>query len=172
MEGKAPMYIAHRRDGWFAAAKGFVDEPKSRFRKVSQNLAMRTIPELSRLSTLPVGFAAFRHRRSDAWTIEALPRGETYLITYEARPSGDHSDERNPGGAFVNCWIRSTSMAEAKRKARHVVRSNGWDVVRMMTANRIRANNLTKLAEPYFRQVQIDGLVCLFATFPADAPDA
>ena len=166
------MYVAHRRDGWFAAAKGFVDEPETRFRKLNRDLALRTIPELTRLSTLPVGFAAFRHRRSDAWTIEALPRGETYLVTYEARPSAGNSNARNFGGAFVNCWIRSTSMDEAKRKTRRLVRSNGWNIVRLLTANRMRANNLTKLAEPYFRQVQIDGWVCLVCTFPANAPDA
>jgi len=172
LEGKAPVYVAHRRDGWFVAAKGFVDEPKTRFRKLNHDIALRKIPELTRFRNLPLGFAAYRHRRSDGWTVEALPRGETYLVTYEARPAVGSSNAPNIGGGFVNCWIRSTSRDQAKRKAREHVRSNGWNIVRLMTANRTRANNLNKAAAPYFRQAQIDGWVCIFHTFPVDASDA
>jgi hypothetical protein len=105
---------------------------------------------------------------------------ELFLVTIEARPEPDSDEYGEAGGAFVNCWVDADDLRTAERRAVALIRADGWrphrfDDWELVTRSTYDSHepaddgpNLREVVEQAF----IDGEVCVFNTWPVDAPDA
>jgi len=105
---------------------------------------------------------------------------ELFLVTIEARPEPDSDEHGEAGGAFVNCWVDADDLRTAERRAAALIRENGWRphrfddwelVTRSTYDGREPDDDGPELRE-VVEQAFIDGEVCVFNTWPVDAPDA
>jgi hypothetical protein len=174
LEGRAEaIYIAHRSaTEWFVGGPGFTDEPPERFEVVPLRVVRAIDPSRAPALSLPIGSFAARVDGHGSWIRGRIPRGRTFLITYDVRPTPAVSEGGTIGGAFVNCWIVARTIGEARRRSRREVESTGWAVVADGAQQRMNADQLSDEAAPYFRQVQIDGLLLVFYEYPPEPVDA
>jgi hypothetical protein len=174
VDGVAPAtYVAHRRDGaWVFGAPGFLDRAADRFLRVPVARLLAIDPALAEICDLPVGWHAFRDSARDPWWSAEMPTGQTFLLTYEVRPTEAVADRDGIGGAFVHAWIVSGALAEARDRARAHLEETGWAVVRDLGEQAVDAGAATGDAEAYYRQAQVDGEVFVIHAFPPDEPDA
>jgi hypothetical protein len=174
LEGRAPtIYVAHRKSGeWFVGGPGFTDDDDDAFRRVALDVAQRADPSIANLVNLPMGTCAYRSDSRAKWDRGHIPEGRTFLLTYEIRPTEPVSHGGTIGGAFANCWTVAQTISEARRQTRRYVEENGWLVVAVEKEQRLDEDELPEGGEEYYRQVQIDGLVCVFYTYPSEVADA
>jgi hypothetical protein len=107
--------------------------------------------------------------------------GELFLLTIEARPEPDSDDSGDAGGAFVNCWVNADDLRTAERRAVALIQEYGWRPHRFEEWELVTRATYTDWEPgddggPDLREVVdqafIDGEVCVFNTWPVDAPDA
>jgi len=172
-EGFPAIYVAHRSlHEWVVGGPGFTEADAGRFQRVDMAVALETDPSIAETLNLPSGSCAFRKEPGAQWRRRRVPVGRTFLLSYEARPTEAVSRGGALGGAFVNCWVVSKSLDAAKRKSRRHVEASGWVVVDEGPENEVDDDNVTDAVRRYYRQVQVDGLVCVFHAFPPEAVDA
>ena len=106
---------------------------------------------------------------------------ELFLLTIEARPEPEADEYGEAGGAFVNCWVDADDLRTAERRAVALIEENGWrphrfDEWELVTLATYADRPPPDDGEPDLREVAAqaftDGEVCLFNTWPVDAPDA
>jgi hypothetical protein len=106
---------------------------------------------------------------------------ELFLITIEARPEPDSDEYGQAGGAFVNCWVDADDLRTAERRSVALIREGGWRLHRFDEWSIVTRDTYVDWQPnddggPDLRQVVdqafIDGEVCIFNTWPADASDA
>ena len=106
---------------------------------------------------------------------------ELFLVTIEARPEPGSGESGEAGGAFVNCWVDADDLRAAERRAVALIRESGWRphrfedwelVTRASYANREPQDDGGPDLRELVDQAFIDGEVCVFNTWPVDAPDA
>lgn len=95
---------------------------------------------------------------------------ETFLVTYEVRPSETHADCARLRGAVANCWIVTSSLSAALDATRAYLVENDWVVVSLMDSE--LATEAKFGSDELFVQVQTDGLVIVFHTWPPDELDS
>jgi hypothetical protein len=106
---------------------------------------------------------------------------ELFLLTIEARPEPNSEDHVDVGGAFVTCWVNADDLRAAERRAVALIQAHGWrphrfeewELVSRATyaTGQPRDDNGLDPRE-VLDQAFIDGEVCVFNTWPVDAPDA
>ena len=52
-----------------------------------------------------------------------------FYIQYESIPTIESNDYKDTGGAYINCWVKSTSIDAAKKKAEIAINENHWNVI-------------------------------------------
>jgi hypothetical protein len=165
-------YVAHRSaQEWFVGGPSFIDDDERQFTRVDV-AALSEIVSEDILPALQVGEHAFRHGDDQPWHRGAIPSGRTFLVTYDVRPTAPVVGPPGIGGAYANCWIVCASLSDAKQIAANHLEGEGWAIVDTIGATEKLADDLAEGTEPYFRQVQIDGIVAVMHTFPASDPDA
>jgi hypothetical protein len=106
---------------------------------------------------------------------------ELFLLTIRARPEPDADDYGEAGGAFVNCWVNADDLSTAERRAVPLIQQHGWRphrfeewelVTRATYADREPRDDDGLDLREVVEQAFIDGEVCVFNTWPVDAPDA
>lgn len=105
---------------------------------------------------------------------------EFFLITIEARPTPESDEHGEAGGAFVNCWVDADDLRTAERRAVELIRDGGWqpdrfddwDPVTRATADERDAAEGGPSPRDLIEQAAINGIACVFHTWPVDAPDA
>ena len=106
---------------------------------------------------------------------------ELFLLTIEARPEPDADDFGEAGGAFVNCWVNTDDLRAAERRAVALIEERGWRphrfaewelVTRATYADRDPRDDYGLNLRVIVDQAFTDGEVCVFHTWPVDAPDA
>jgi hypothetical protein len=159
------VYVA-RRDAstLFVAGPGFTDDDSSRFQPVPLDQMLEVDPSLAELADLEVGCCASRSDRSDRWSFGTIPVGSTFLIIYEVRPDGSNPMRDEVGGAFANCWVVTDSLESALRTTADDLSASGWVVIERTSEETAVHDDYGH--DPHFRQVQIDGFVTVFHTFP------
>jgi hypothetical protein len=105
---------------------------------------------------------------------------EVFLVTIEARPTPDAEDYDEAGGAFVNCWVDADDLRTAERRAVALIEEDGWrphrfDSWKLVTRDTYADWEPDDEGEQDPRemvgQALADGEVCVFHTWPRDAPD-
>lgn len=105
---------------------------------------------------------------------------ELFLVIIEATPEPDSDEYGEAGGAFVNCWVNADDLRTAERRAVALIQEAGWQphrfdnwelVTRATYVDCEPAHDEPDLHE-VVEQAFIDGEVCVFHTWPIDAPDA
>lgn len=108
-------------------------------------------------------------------------RDELFLLTIEARPEPHSEEYGEAGGAFVNCWVNADDLRTAERQAVALIEQHGWRphrfdewelVCRATYAGREPPDDGDLDLREIVEQAFIDGEVCVFNTWPVDAPDA
>jgi hypothetical protein len=106
---------------------------------------------------------------------------ELFLLTIEARPEPSSEDHGEVRGAFVNCWVDADDLRAAERRAVALIGKHGWRPHRfeqweLVTRATYSTGQPSADDRPDLRealdQAFIDGEVCVFNTWPVDAPDA
>jgi hypothetical protein len=174
LEGRVrATYVAHRGDAeWFVGGPGFTEDASDRFQVVALTILRRIDPSVAPALSLPVGSHASRPFADGRWRRGRIPQGHTWRLTHEVRPSEAVSEGGTIGGAFANCWVVARTIGEARRRSRRHLEDIGWAVVVAGQEQRMHADELAEGTERYFRQVQVDGLVCILHTFPPEPTDA
>jgi hypothetical protein len=105
---------------------------------------------------------------------------EVFFLMIEARPE-PHSDEfGQSGGAFVNCWVNADDLRTAERRAVELIHESGWrphkfEEWRLVTKSTYEGDDPPEDGMPssadLVDQALVDGEVCVFHTWPFDAPD-
>jgi cytolysin (calcineurin-like family phosphatase) len=104
-----------------------------------------------------------------------------FLLTFEARPEPESDDYGQIGGAFVNCWVNVDDLCTAERRAVALIQNYGWHPHRFEAWELVTRTTYTDREPqddggPDLREVVeqafVDGEVCVYHTWPADAPDA
>jgi hypothetical protein len=107
--------------------------------------------------------------------------GELFFIIIEARPEPDTDEYEKSGGAFVNCWVDADDLRTAERRSVVLIQTGGWKPHRfeewsIVTRETYMAWQPTDEDDVDLRelveQAFTDGEVCVFNTWPVDAPDA
>jgi hypothetical protein len=161
-------YVARRTaTEWFVGGPGFLDADQAAFCRMAFHELAQLDPTLANLADLLVGWHGFRGGANDPWERGLIPAGSTFLLTYEVRPAKILPGREDVGGAIVNCWIVADSMSRAKALADQALRDDEWVVIDRMKEEQRDEDNVAEVAEQYFRQAQIDGVVLVFHTYPA-----
>ncbi len=160
-------YVA-RRDvaTLFVASPGFTDDDRSCFRAIPMSEAFELDPSLAEVGDLDVGRYAYRSETTDPWSYGTIPVGATFIIMVEARPAESNPDQHRVGGAFVTCWVVADSLESALQIADDHILESGWVIVERTRAETADPSEFED--GPFFKQVQIDGLVTVVHTFPRE----
>jgi hypothetical protein len=88
-------------------------------------------------------------------------------MTYHCRPKPELT-EVNAGGAFINCYIESSNIENAKKIARIKIEEYNWSVLSLDDAYEISKETISKDGLKYFEQALIDKTVFVFHTYPKE----
>jgi hypothetical protein len=93
-----------------------------------------------------------------------------FYFLIEVAPAPNSSNFIEAGGAFVNCWVKSSSEKSAAKIAQSAIRNDGWDIITVdetFVAERERYLDIPESLE-LFEQAEIDGEAYLFDTWPPE----
>jgi hypothetical protein len=108
-------------------------------------------------------------------------REELFYIVMEARPGPAAQEYGEAGGAFVNCWVDADDLRAAQRRAVDLIRESGWRPHRLESWEIVTRDSYAEWVSgddggfdprDAMTQAFIDGEVCEYFCWPADAPDA
>lgn len=96
-----------------------------------------------------------------------------YYFMLEAVPLPGNQEEEEFEGAFINCWVNSTSMKSALTEATDYIHSEGWAIQKVedrFIVNRERYEQDPELLESleYFDQALDDGVSAIFYVWPIE----
>ena len=105
---------------------------------------------------------------------------EVFIIRFEASPEPDSDDFGTDGGAIVNCFVDADDLRTAEIRAISLIWEHGWQPCRFETWLLICAECADSATPEHggdsqrelVEQARLDGEVCVFHTWPIDAPDA
>ncbi len=87
-----------------------------------------------------------------------------YFVAFLARPKVLEVDGQT--GAYVNCWIKSTSAKSAQFQAETGLRESGWYVETIeQSASAVEVRPETESGAEFYDQAKIDGEVYVFHTW-------
>ncbi len=173
--GEKPIYyVAHDLDGNWKFL------PEDHLSMLNEDRACALLKEMVRLDArlfelceLPPGWHAWRPDEDSSWERARQPKGDIFFLQFEATPRQSHPESDEIAGAFVNCWIDGASLVEAEATARRKIEEESWIVADPNEAYFVTAADYDDDADglDYYKQALIDGLVCVFHTYPIDEDD-
>jgi len=172
LEGYEPIFfIARSTSGqWEFRPQDHLDRPRSDLVQSTLAEVVAHDASVEAALDLPEGWQARRDPDSGALTQRCpSPVGPTFRVEFEARPSATHPD-RGYLGAFVNCYIRCLTVEEARRAAREELESESWEIVEEGESYAVDEATYDEHSDgwAYVRQVQVDGRVLVFHTYPIE----
>jgi hypothetical protein len=171
--GGRAIYAVHRPDGaWFFGAPGFLDRPENVVVRVPLQRLLTADPTLREVCDLAPGWHAFRDTTTSPWWSSEIPAGETFLLSYELRPTQLLPDRDGIGGAFASCWVVAARREDAAQKARAHLETSGWAIIDVVREQAVGPQEIPADDRLYHRQAQVDGEVYVINAFPPEAPDA
>jgi len=93
-----------------------------------------------------------------------------YFLQFEANVAPDHPEATEIGGALINCWIQSATLAEAIDVARGWLSEDRWIIDEPEEAREVDENFYAGNAagRMYYRRALIDGAVIVAHRYPID----
>lgn len=96
-----------------------------------------------------------------------------YYFMLEAAPLLGNQEEEELEGAFINCWVNSTSMKSALTEATEYIHSEGWTIQKVedrFIVHRARYEKDPELLESLecFDQAVNDGISAIFYVWPVE----
>src|SRR4051812_42851056 len=88
-----------------------------------------------------------------------------YFVGFRARPGEHLPKSTEAGGAYINCWIKADSTAEAQKVASTFIRSEGW-IVECVEHEAHLIVEPDDESRERFEQAQIDGECYVFHEWP------
>ena len=91
-----------------------------------------------------------------------------HFFRFFARPLTEPRCETDTAGAYVNCWIDTSSQESAESRARQIVQDHGW-LICALEDHRIVGDEDYDAGTPgheYYKQARIDGEVLAFHKWP------
>jgi hypothetical protein len=88
-----------------------------------------------------------------------------YFAEFRARPGEHLPESTETGGAYINCWIKADSAAEAQKLASAFITSEGWIVESVEHEARLIIEPDEESRER-FEQAQVDGECYVFHKWP------
>lgn len=90
--------------------------------------------------------------------------------TYHVTPSIGNKDVIDVGGAYINCYVDSVSINEAKDVAEHKLAELCWKILNIEEAYEVRQEDFDEGSEGlvYYEQALIDKAVYVIYTYPRD----
>jgi hypothetical protein len=168
-DDEAIFFVTRSAKGhWSFHPQDHLDNPDAQLVQSTFSLVADHDPEILEIADLPPGWQAWRDPDTGALSQRCeSPTGPTFLVEFEARPTDLHPDRTEHRGAFVNCYTRCTSLEVARQTARAELESEHWEIVDEGDSCEIYLESYEEEDEGrnYFRQAQIDGLVCVFHTY-------
>ena len=105
---------------------------------------------------------------------------EVFVLRIEAYPQPGSEAFGTDGGAFVNCYVESDDLRSAELRAIASIqeagwrphRVDGWQLTCADCADDTPPEHGGDSSRALVDQARLDGVVCVFHTWPIDAPDA
>jgi len=168
-DGEPIFFVARSASGhWEFHPQDHLDRPRDDLVQSTLATVVALDASVEAVLDLPEGWHAWRDTESGALTQRCpSPTGPTFLVEFEARPSASHPDRTSFRGAFVNCYIRCSSLQEARRAARQELESEHWEIVSDGDSHEVDDTTYEEQSDgwQYVRQAQIDGIVLAFHTY-------
>lgn len=95
-----------------------------------------------------------------------------FFIQFRVRPADQSSNALEYGGAYANCWVECDALSDARTAALAQIHEAGWEVKSVEQERLACRGDFDRDGVRYFDQAIIDKTVCVFHTWPIDAPDA
>ncbi len=95
-----------------------------------------------------------------------------FFIQFHVRSQANSPNAAKYGGAHVNCWVERDVLSEARATAIDMIHEAGWHSESVEDERQAYREEFEGNAMEYFDQALIDTAVCVFHTWPIDAPDA
>jgi hypothetical protein len=92
-----------------------------------------------------------------------------FYVQYHAEPEPEAEAFRNSGGAYVNCWVKAASEAEARKIAIAAIRESNWKVFSVEDDCREVTEEYYSESEEsleYYRQAAVDGECYVYHQWP------
>ena len=94
-----------------------------------------------------------------------------YFVMVEAVPNHSNPESKEYSGAYINCWVKADTSADAVKKAKEYIRNENWDFVSIeefFSVQRERYLEEPDSLECYDNAIQC-GLDAIFYTWPIDS---
>lgn len=94
-----------------------------------------------------------------------------FYIQYHAEPDAEGEQFGLYGGAYVTCWVRAASVAEAEKTASAAIRESGWKIVAVEDECCAASESWYSdddEGKQYFLQAVIDGECYVFHQWPPE----
>jgi hypothetical protein len=96
-----------------------------------------------------------------------------FFFQFEVCPKKTNPEQKEFGGAMVNCWVLRDTQSQAEAVARGWIGDEDWRIIGVEEAclmtREMQAEHPTGMQ--YFEQAEIDREVFVFHTWPVGAPD-
>ena len=96
-----------------------------------------------------------------------------YYLMVEATPHHDNPESKEYGGAYINCWVKADTPADAEQKAKEYIHGQYWSFVKLedvFTVQREQYLDEPDSLDGYDNAVQY-GLDAIFYTWPMEQPE-
>jgi len=96
-----------------------------------------------------------------------------FYIQYESIPTSESNDYKGTGGAFINCWIKATSIEAAKNMAENSINENNWKILSLEESFLVNEEHYKENDESreFYQQAVIDGEVYVYHSWTNEAQE-
>ena len=93
-----------------------------------------------------------------------------YFLTYHGQSKSESQENKDIGGAYINCWIESDDIHEADNIARQEIEQMSWNILSRDEACEINRTDYKDNDEGLrnYEQALIDKIVYVFHIYPID----
>jgi len=92
---------------------------------------------------------------------------EIWFLSVHARPAKDHARVEEYRGAYINCWVKASSAAEAQQIAFAEINNQRW-IVEEIEHLPETSFERTEGSAGYLTQAQLDGECYVYHTYSFD----
>jgi hypothetical protein len=91
-----------------------------------------------------------------------------YFFMFHGAPMARHPESKSIGGAFINCWVERSTLAEAEAVARQWINEAGWQIKSLDESRIVDRSDYddNPAGVEYFEQALIDNEVFVFYEYP------
>ncbi len=92
---------------------------------------------------------------------------DVYFLRVHARPAPDHPQYEEIRGAYINCWVRAATAADAQQIAFAEIASQQWTIWELENAPTTEWQS-TEASARFLWLAQVDGECYVFHAYGSD----